>query len=71
MKSKMQREIANDLITGLRRHVNHEIRRIPDNWDGIEIRQWITDLAAEQIAHGHMSHGRKLCYENTRIVDNL
>jgi len=71
MTKKQQREIANDLLTGLRKYMRRRISKIPEEWDGIEIRQWITDMAAENIAHGDMSRQRKADYNNFRVVNNL
>ena len=71
MTRVQQRKIANDLITGLRQNVNNRIKNIPENWDGFEIRQWITDLARENISwHPFPSQNRERAYNNDRVVQN-
>ena len=71
MEKSQQKEIATDLINGLRGNVNAKIHGIPDDWDGVEIRQWITDLAAESITYSNMPRARKAEYNNTRLIKNL
>ncbi len=71
MQKQDQRRLANDLLDGLRRTVNENMKKVPDHWDGIELRHWISELAHENIAYKPMTHGRKLCYTNTRIVENI
>jgi len=72
MTKKDQRRLANDLITALRETVNRRFKKIPEEWDGIELREWISDLAKENMVWGDsMSRGRKMCYRNTRLVKNI
>jgi hypothetical protein len=51
MEKAKQAEIAADLIDSLRKDVLGKIERgeIPDDWNGIELRQYIVDRAKESI----------------------
>jgi hypothetical protein len=44
--------------------------KIPDSWDGFELRQFIED-SAKGCNFVHMNKGRKRDYNNTVLVNNL
>ena len=71
MKRKEQRQIAADLCDGLKAYILSKIDSLPATWDGIEIRQWISDAANEQIQQGRMDTRRRHDYQNERLIKNL
>jgi len=72
MTKRDQRRLASDLITALRETVNRRLKKVPEEWDGIELREWISDLAKENMVwKDSMTRGRKMCYRNTRLVKNI
>jgi hypothetical protein len=44
-------------------------KKIPPEWDGIELRQYIADQFAQQVAD--MPRSRRKDYNNTVITENL
>lgn len=73
MNRNHQMVIVHDLINGLRDDVIRAIKdgRIPEEWDGFELRQYITDKAKEVILAGTMDRRRKREYRNTVLTNNL
>ncbi len=71
MHKDQQLRIAADLCDGLKDYILSKIDSIPATWDGIEIRQWISDAANEQIDRGDMDTRRRHDYQNERLIKNL
>lgn len=69
MEQFEQRQIANEILDGLRNSVREALDngKVPEEWDGIEIRQWIADLAQEKYAY-NMDRKRARAYRNVRGV---
>jgi hypothetical protein len=42
---------------------------VPDNWDGFELRQWISDTFSDEVKP--MVGNRKKYYKNDVLVNNL
>ena len=62
---------VNGLIHNVRKDsILTNIDKMPENWDGIELRQYIADKFAD-VCIGHMSKGRKREYNNIVLVNNL
>lgn len=70
---KQQKKFVKDLCDGLARSaiafINEE--RIPEAWDGHELRQLIADNAELNVSFVTMSGKRKREYENTRMVNGF
>jgi hypothetical protein len=43
--------------------------KIPDEWDGHELRHYVADLAQANVTK--MSHSRKIAYNNIVLVNDL
>lgn len=48
-----------------------EVDKMPEEWDGFELRRLIADYAEEKIAYFEMNKPRLRAYDNTRIVRNI
>jgi hypothetical protein len=72
MTKAEQRRFVKQMCEGLRLHLTRNIieGRVPDTWDGFELRQWAADSLAERWVMG-MGRARKRAYNNTRIVNGL
>lgn len=65
MEKSEQKEVAESLINNLRDTVLARIDLFPDNWNGIEIRQYILDLYEEKfICYSCMDQKTKRNYRN-------
>jgi len=71
MTKKEQRKLANALLKGLRQSMNEKFNRVPENWDGHELRHWIKDLASEDLAYLKLPRQRGIEYRNDRLIHNL
>jgi len=57
--------VADEIIT------NIETGKIPEEWDGIELRWYIAEKFNQVVFKGTGSKARKRDYNNTVIVNNL
>lgn len=71
MTKTEQRRIVNDLCKGLRSTMLEKVKDIPDEWTGIEIRQWMADVARERYVGQPMERERRRHYNNEVLVRNL
>ncbi len=70
MKRKDQKRIVKELLGSLAELVLAKLPRIPEDWDGHELRQWIADVFTANFVHA-LAPGRKREYKNTVLVYNL
>jgi hypothetical protein len=71
MNQQEKTEFVLELCDTLRDTLLERVARMPDEWDGIEIRQLMVDLAETQFVYVKMSPARKKAYKNTVLVNNL
>lgn len=55
--------LRDDLLEHIRKH------RVPESWDGIELRQWVSDSASRYTLI--MSRERKSDYDSVRLEKNI
>jgi hypothetical protein len=48
MKKIDQKRIVRELLAGLRESLLADLHKVPETWDGIELRQWVADRARAQ-----------------------
>jgi len=70
MNKKDQVTIVKDLCAGLTSEIIALIvnGKIPPDWDGLELRQLVSDHAAQQ---SRLHGDRRVEYENTVVIENL
>jgi len=70
MNRKEQKEFVVSLLANIEISVLNKIddERIPENWDGIELRQYIADSVT---SYRKMDKKRAREYRNTILVENL
>lgn len=73
MHKSQQATIVSQLLDSLRTDILEAIRegRVPEEWDGIELRQYIADKALENIVCCAMPRKRLKDYRNALVVRNL
>lgn len=71
MKAYEQTEFVESLMKNIGDKVTSEIHsgKIPKNWDGIELREYLADAFGQE--SGYISGARKREYKNTKIANNL
>ena len=62
-------QLADNVVLEIAKHIDDGA--IPEQWDGIELRQYMADKFAECVIPGTMSPKRRREYKNTVIVNNL
>jgi hypothetical protein len=73
MDKYTQHALAKQLLDALAAEVLGHIEqgRMPDAWDGIELRQYIADKAAQMLPFRPMDKGRARAYRNEILVRNI
>lgn len=64
-----KRKFIRDLIGSVQRDIIAAVRKMPDDWDGHELRQLIADKFEQETTD--MPRSRAKDYANTRLVNNL
>ena len=65
-------KFVHDILDDLKKEILIRVDRMPENWDGNEIRQFIADYYSQHYVFGTaLSGSRKKDYKNTCLVDNL
>lgn len=72
MTRNEQAQFTSVLIDRVREEIAEKIEsgKIPENWDGIELRRYIA-RKFEECVMGDMPRRRKTAFENDIIVNNL
>lgn len=73
MTFREQAQFISELTENVKQQMlrTHASGKIPENWDGIELRQYIADKFSQCIIKSTMSRTRKREYNNTVTVNNL
>ena len=71
MNLKRKKQFINQLINNVKKDIIDKADKFPKHWDGIELRQFISDTFSNVVIAGTMSKKRKADYYNTKIVDGL
>lgn len=63
----------NDLTDCCKQEIINKIlnNKIPENWDGIELRQYISEKFKEVVWLKILTGKRKREYKNTKLINNL
>lgn len=64
-------EFINEMTDNLKEELLKNVDKMPEEWDGIELRQLISDKANEFVLKDSMNKKRKRKYNNTCIVNNI
>jgi hypothetical protein len=69
MTPEKQQEFVAQLLTDVTAYILTRADRLPGNWNGIEIREWIADTIREQyVAADCMTPERRRAYLNDRLT---
>lgn len=74
MTRRDQKRIVREMTDSIRRLMTEKIDagKVPGSWDGIELRQWFSDISRECIvAYIAMIPGRLKDYRNDRLVRGI
>lgn len=71
MDASEKREFVSELIDNVRRDILAKVDQMPDDWNGIELRQYIADKFSGCVIASTMDRGRKRAYQNTMLTTNL
>lgn len=70
MTPAKQKQFVKDLIRNIQGGMLTDLPRVPEEWDGHELRQWIADRFRNQISIP-LEGKRKRDYKNAILVNNL
>ena len=73
MSKEDQARIVSEMAYGLRDTMIEFIwaDKVPESWNGHELRRWFAELAKERYAMGGMGIARTREYNNVRLVNNI
>jgi hypothetical protein len=71
MTRKEQYELTAELIDRVRKDIINRLDKVPEKWDGIELRLFVADHFIAATAGISKKHKRYQDYKNTVLVDNL
>lgn len=72
MTRKEQERFVRDLTGRVQKTLLERLPKVPEEWDGIELRSWIADLFVEQaLSPRRMGLKRHRDYKNECLVRNL
>lgn len=71
MNANERIQFIRELTANVTSEIIEKNNRLPDDWNGIELRQYIADKFAASVFKGTMSIGRMRAYKNTVIINNL
>ena len=70
MRKEEKVEFIKDIIKAVKRQILSNLDMIPDDWNGIELRQYISDMYSKIIVV-RMDKKSKRKYNNDVVVRNL
>lgn len=71
MNNQEKTKFILDITENLRNLLLERVDKMPEQWDGIELRELLVDVAKSQFNYRPMSPARKRSYKNTVLVRNL
>jgi len=71
MTKTEQRRFIRELVASVRGDILESVAKMPAEWDGVELRQYIADKFADCVIKSMMHRRRRRDYDNTIIVTNL
>lgn len=70
-KQAEKKMFIEDVLEGLKLQLVADIDKMPDEWDGWEMRQHIVDKTQEQVGYMRMNNKRMAEYKNDKLILNL
>jgi hypothetical protein len=71
MKSTEQEAFVREVIDGFRDKINELLPKIPPEWDGHELRQWLSEVLREEYVTLKLDGKRLKAYRADRLVRNI
>ena len=71
MDKTEQQEFVDTLLSTFKDNLIHKLPRVPDTWEGKELRQWVVDSAQAYIVWTKMTPAEKRKYNNDLKVKCL
>jgi hypothetical protein len=70
MTREEQQQYIESCLESQRKYLMDHLDKVPENWDGIELRNWFADVAVNGCRY-KMERKRARDYQNDIIVHNL
>lgn len=65
-----QERITRELIEYIEEHVKRNAAKVPEHWNGIELRNWIAVIAGTRLVYT-MERTRAKAFKNDLLIHNL
>lgn len=77
METKEQKQFIENMCNAVKHELQSKIEsgKVPENWNGFELRWWLRDTFKNECSHGDSAYNgkskRKRDYVNDVIINNL
>lgn len=71
MTRQEQEKFITELIDNVKKEILEKSKNFPEEWDGVELRQYISDCFSMVVMTDIMTPQRKKNYRNTIYISNL
>ena len=71
MTRKEQRTFVRELVRDVESDLLNKLSRVPEDWDGIELRWWVAEIYSRIVVSDTGLKQRRSEYKNSVIVNNL
>jgi len=71
MTAKEKQSFIQELMAAMEKRMLKCVERMPEDWDGVELRQFIADTANHNTMPQLLKGKRKREYENAKMINNL
>lgn len=71
MNKEEKEQFIENMCIVIKKSMLQKVNKMPDSWDGYELRQLFSDFVSEDIAYLKMNRKRMKEYKNTRIINNI
>jgi hypothetical protein len=71
MDKKEKEKFVKDLLNNIKEEVLKKVKYMPENWDGRELRHYITDYTTEQIDTRYLPKNTKRYKEYKNVVNTF
>ena len=71
MNQQEKTQFILDITENLRNSLLEQVHKMPEDWDGIEIRQYLSDMVASKFNYRPMDRPTKRSYNSDVLANNL
>ena len=71
MTRQEQRNFVDEMLVSVKVRLLNRVADVPEDWCGVELREWIKDTVKEVVPLGMLKGSRRRKYVNDVVINNL